>query len=107
LIVNESDHLNPQWIHFQKPKGTFITKLSDSTSYASLQFLYKLAASYTTVQLYKPEEISFTYVIAHDYLGIPVSLENLKIPYYFKIKVDDINSILGQNQLEKILFKNI
>jgi hypothetical protein len=30
---------------------------------------------------------------------------NLKIPYYFRMKLEDINSILGQIQLEHLRFK--
>jgi len=109
LLINNSDNPTIHDVQYLEKKGCFIVKIMDSTQPESIQLLYKLSSSFSKVFLYKPESIlhtSIKYAIALNYLSEPC-YENLKIPYYFRMKLNDINSILGQNQLEKIIYKNI
>jgi len=108
VVINNTSNLDITWLSYLKKEGTLITKIEDSTSAQSVQFLYKLSSAFSMVYLYKPESLyktSIKYVIALKFSNIS-SIENLKIPYYFRMKLDDINSIMGQTQLEHILFKH-
>lgn len=109
LLIDTSEHPVLTTLSFLESKGCFIVKITDSTQPEFIQLLYKLSCSFSEVFLYKPDSIlhsSIKFAIALNYISGP-SKENLKIPYYFRMKLDDINSILGQNQLEKIIYKNI
>ena len=108
VIINNTSTLDITWLSSLKKDGALITKIEDSTSASSVQFLYKLSSAFSMVYLYKPESLyktSIKYGIALKFSNIS-SYENLKIPYYFRMKLDDINSIMGQTQLEHILFKH-
>jgi hypothetical protein len=109
LLIDNSDTPKLDYLEYLEKNGCFIVKILDSTTPESIQFLYKLSSSFSKVFLYKPESIlhtSIKYAIALNYTAVPCH-KNLKIPYYFRMKLNDINSILGQNQLEKIIYKNI
>ena len=109
IIIDNSDIPNLNCLQYLEPKGCFILKIIDSTLPYYIQLLYKLSFSFTEVFLYKPDSITHTsikYAIALNFISSPPK-DNLKIPYYFRMKLDDINSILGQNQLEQIINKNI
>ena len=108
LILDDSDSLSLDRLRYQEPNGVYISKLTNTTNAESIQYLYKLASSYKKVYLCKPEldcpTSSTKYIIAIHYIRYPED-GNLKIPYYFRIKLEDINSILGQIQLEHLRFK--
>lgn len=109
VLIDHSDKPNLACLQYLKPNGYYILKITDSTLPEYIQLLYKLSFSFSEVFLYKPDSIvhtSIKYAIALHFISIPPK-ENLKIPYYFRMKLDDINSILGQNQLEQIIYKNI
>jgi hypothetical protein len=90
--------------------GYYISKISTTSSSDAIQYLYKLASSYSKVYICKPEHdcpsSSTKYIVASEFLKLPEK-GNLKIPYYFRMKLEDINSILGQIQLEHLRFKGI
>lgn len=102
LIVNDMD-MNLFVLSQQQPNGTYISKIENSTSNESIQYLYKLCSCYKQVYLCKPNadclKSSTKYVIALNFCKMP-DLNNLKIPYYFRMKLSEINSIFGQTQLE-------
>ena len=109
VILDTSDTPDLTCLHYLEEKGCFILKIIDSTSPAYIQLLYKLSFSFSELFLYKPESMlhtSIKYAIALNFISVPPK-KNLKIPYYFRMKLDDINSILGQNQLEQIIYRNI
>jgi len=109
VIIDTSDIPNLTCLQYLEKKGCVILKITDSTLPYYIQLLYKLSFSFSEVFLYKPDSIlhtSIKYAIALNFISIPPT-DNLKIPYYFRMKLDDINSILGQNQLEQIIYKNI
>jgi len=105
FIVDDTDTPNLQFLKHQKVNGTYIAKLISSTSPESLQFLFKLCSSYKAVYLCKPDSecptSSTKYVIATSFIQQP-DVNNLKLPYYFRMKLDDINSVFGQTQLEHL-----
>jgi len=107
LIVDDTESLNIDVLKYQHLQGTYISKMNCSTTPESIQFLYKLCASYKQVYLCKPEADSPTkstrYVIALHFLVLP-DIHNLKIPYYFRIKLDDINFTFGQTQMDHLRF---
>jgi hypothetical protein len=102
LIVNVM-HMDLSVLKRQQLNGTYIAKIDNSTSAESLQYLYKLCSSYKQVYLCKPNsdclKSSVKYVVAIHFHKMP-DLKNLVIPYYFRMKLSEINSIFGQTQLE-------
>jgi hypothetical protein len=106
LLVNDAA-LDLSILSYQEPHGCFISKMTNSTSAESIQYLYKLCSSYKHVYLCKPESENQTssvkYVVAIDFLHLS-DTQNLKIPYYFRMKLEDINSVFGQTQLEHLRF---
>jgi hypothetical protein len=104
-IVDDTDTPDLTLLKYQKANGTYIAKLTSSTSPESLQFLFKLCSSYKSVYLCKPDSecptSSTKYVIATSFIHHP-DINNLKLPYYFRMKIDDINSVFGQTQLEHL-----
>lgn len=106
LLVND-DAIDLTILSYQEPHGCFISKMENSTTAESIQYLFKLCSSYKHVYLCKPESENQTssvkYVIAIDFLHLP-DHQNLKIPYYFRMKLEDINSVFGQTQLEHLRF---
>lgn len=87
------------------PHGTYISKLIDSTTQETIQFLFKLASSFRNVCICKPDSVcslsSIKYVVATDFLEIPKE-GMYEIPYYFKMTMDELNSTYGQIQLEHL-----
>lgn len=106
LIVKDDD-LDLSVLSYQEKNGCFISKMNNSTCAESIQYLYKLCSSYKHVYLCKPDAENQTssvkYVIAIDFLDTP-DIKNVKIPYYFRMKLEDINSVFGQTQLEHLRF---
>jgi len=85
--------------------GNYICRLSDSHSPEFLQELFKISACYKRVYICKPliedPASSIKYVVATDFIS-PLSSLNIVIPYYFRMKLDEINIIYGQIQLEHL-----
>ena len=112
----------------QKKGGHFILKFFDTFSRASIEMIYILNSFYENVYIVKPNTSRYAnserYVVCknfkrnttaefvtsfHDILTYMSSncyikqLLNIKIPYFFIIKMEEINAILGQQQLETIV----
>jgi hypothetical protein len=107
VVVNHTDHINDSvFAHIEKG-GTYISKISDSTSYESIQWLFKLSSCFKTVNVCKPDCIcnisSIKYVIAIDFHHVPLS-GHFDVPNYFKNCIDEMNSTFGQTQLEHLRF---
>lgn len=110
VIINHTDWISLHELSMLTSGGIYISKLMDSTTEDSLQFLFKLASSFRHVCICKPDSIcslsSIKYVIATDFLHRPK--EGIyEIPYYFKMVVDEMNSTYGQIQLEHLRSHNI
>ena len=107
LVVDDTCDLNLSVLSHQETYGTYISRMSESTSAEAIQFLYKLCTCYKHVYLCKPTSDNATtstkYVVALHYLH-PPDMKNLSISYYFRMKLEDINSIMGQTQLEYLRF---
>jgi len=108
LIVDNTESLSLDILKHQEQNGVYLSKITNTTTPEAIQYLYKLACSFKKVYLCKPDQdcptSSTKYIIAIHFLQIPEE-GNLKIPYYFRMKLEDINSILGQIQLEHLRFK--
>jgi hypothetical protein len=115
----------------QSHNGTIIIKINDSFHKPVVDALYLLSTLYEKVYLCKPNtnnittfdkyivckkflhnETSSTY-LKQNYLKLLVFIKkynnknishilNFDLPYYFKNKIDDINIIIGQQQLEAL-----
>ncbi len=116
-------------LNIQNKKGTFILKLYDMVHYSTIEMIYLLSCCYTTVTFYKPLIMdvitSEKYVICQDFKAEPIDFMKLYVnacdmihmdcyidklftfdmSYMFIDKIIEINSILGQTQIESI--KNI
>lgn len=107
LVVDDTCELNLNVLSYQQQYGTYISRMTDSTSAESIQFLYKLCSCFKYVYLCKPSSdcatTSTKYVVATQYMHPPES-KNLSISYYFRMKLEEINSVLGQTQLEHLRF---
>ena len=115
-------------IALQKQGGTFIVKIFDIFTEATIDLLYLLSSLYKKVYIIKPctSRIanSERYVICKNFKGINIEnlLEklmsffpiinsdkkikrflNIDIPYIYINKLEDINAIMGQQQIENIL----
>ena len=110
IILDTSDSFSLDLLKYQSLHGYYISKVSTTSSADAIQYLYKLSSSYAKVYICKPEHdcptSSIKYIVATQFLQLPEK-GNLKIPYYFRMKLEDINSILGQIQLEHLRFKGI
>jgi len=108
LIIDNGDTCSLELLKYQERNGVYLSKITNTTMATSIQYLYKLACSYKKVYLCKPDNdcptSSTKYIIAIHFMQLPEE-GNLKIPYYFRMKLEDINSILGQIQLEHLRFK--
>ena len=108
LIIDNTDDLSLDSLQCIEQNGVYLSKITNTTTAESIQYLYKLACSFKKVYLCKPENdcptSSTKYIVAIHFLHAPEE-GNLKIPYYFRMKLEDINSILGQIQLEHLRFK--
>jgi hypothetical protein len=107
VIVNHGDKLDCSPLNHVEKGGAYISKIVDSTSYDSIQFLFKLASCFKHIYICKPDCIcsvsSIKYVIAIGFHHLPLS-GNFDIPYYFKNSIDELNSTFGQSQLEHLRF---
>ncbi len=111
----------------QKKGGTFILKVFDIFTYASLDLIYILSLSYNKVYISKPNSSRFAnsekYIICKDFklddsTDIVIKLSNyldkldnnifikrflnVDISYLYKNKLQEINAIYGQQQIENI-----
>ena len=107
-VILDSKH-NISLLQYQKEGGSYIAMLQDTTSADMIQYIYKICSCYKKVYLSKPDTDCPTsctkYIIAMNYMNTPQS-GNLKIPYYFRMKLDDMNSMFGQTQLEHLRFQD-
>ena len=107
VILDTTQNLS--LLHHQKEKGSYIAMLKDTSSPEMIQYIYKICSCYKKVYLSKPDTdcptSSTKYIIAMHFMNTPQS-GNLKIPYYFRMKLDDMNSMFGQTQLEHLRFQD-
>jgi hypothetical protein len=107
LLVDDTCELNLNVLSHQEQYGTYISRMNESTSAEAIQFLYKLCCCYKHVYLCKPDADCSTkstkYVVAVHYKQAP-DMNNLRISYYFRMKLEEINSVFGQSQLEHLRF---
>ena len=111
----------------QKYGGTFVLKIFDIFTEPTIDFLYLLCSLYKNVFIMKPETSriansekyiicknykinddkelykiiidSYTNIINNEYIH---RILNIKIPNYFLNKIEEINTLLGQYQMENI-----
>ena len=111
----------------QRPGGTFILKVFDTFTQASLDLLYLMSSLYTSVQAVKPatsrQANSEKYLVCKGFRGsVPPMLQGgiascvfsmdngerllrlfaSPLPYHFVTKVEELNAMLGQQQIESI-----
>lgn len=115
-------------IAMQKKKGIFILKIFDIFTEITIDILYLLALLYEKIYIVKPntsryanseryiickyfklddtieilKKLSQMYPLINKNINIKRFL-NIDIPYIFINKLEDINAIIGQQQLENIL----
>lgn len=112
----------------QKKGGTLVLKVFDTFTQASIDFLYLLSSLYANVQAVKPstsrQANSEKYLVCKGFYGnVPKDVErciadcvmpldnddhvlrlfSTPLPYYFVTKVDELNAMLGQQQIESIV----
>jgi hypothetical protein len=96
-------------LKYQKKGGSYISMLKNTSSSEMIQYIYKICSCYKNVYLSKPDTDCPTsctkYIIAMNYINDTQS-GNFKIPYYFRMKLDDMNSMFGQTQLEHLRFQD-
>ena len=118
-------------ISMQKTGGTFILKMYDTFTKFSIDILYLLSTLYDSVHIIKPNTSRFAnsekYIVCKQFRCENVkeyvtlfytilsvfetkkddiingSLFDFKIPYIFLNKLEEINAILGQQQLDSIV----
>jgi len=115
-------------IAMQKKGGTFILKMYDTFTQFSIDILYLLSNLYDTVHIIKPntsrfansekyivckkfrcenvkEYVTLFYTILSNFekTNITGSIFKFKIPYIFTNKLEEINAILGQQQIDTIV----
>jgi len=114
-------------IGLQKPGGTFILKIFDIFTQATIDILYILSSLYEKCYIIKPNTSrnanSEKYIVCKLFKSMNTDILisklasfnfgntktilrvlNIKIPYLYINKLEDINAILGQQQLENILY---
>jgi hypothetical protein len=110
VMINHKNNLSLDELSMLSTRGTYISKLLDSTTDETIQFLFKLASAFKHVCICKPESVcslsSIKYVIATDFIEVPKP-GMYEIPYYFKMVIDELNSTYGQIQLEQLRSHNI
>ena len=114
-------------IAMQKEKGSFILKMFDLFTEASLDLLFILSSCYEKVYIVKPNTSRFAnsekYIICKNFRlknskDIVLKLSqfydiihneqiikrflNIKIPYLYKNRLEELNAIFGQQQIENI-----
>lgn len=112
----------------QKAHGSFVLKMFDTFNINSVQILYLLSYFYKEVHVYKPktsrEANSEKYIICKDFCCVNNSNDiieklcenfemivdhqitnmfNFEINNYFISKIEEINAIYGQQQIENIM----
>lgn len=114
-------------VAMQKVKGNFLIKFFDTFTKMSLDLLYLLASIYESVYFVKPNTSRYAnsekYIVCKGFLlqnteelvkkfhriisefspsvNI-ISLFNFELPYFFTNKIEECNSIFGQQQIENI-----
>jgi 23S rRNA U2552 (ribose-2'-O)-methylase RlmE/FtsJ len=115
-------------IALQKQGGTFILKVFDIFTQATIDILYMLSSLYEKCYIIKPNTSrnanSEKYIVCKLFKLVDASelinklstffnmdtkktiarVLNINIPYLYINKLEDINAILGQQQLENILY---
>ncbi len=111
----------------QKTGGRFILKVFDTFTQASIDVLYLLSSLYESVTVVKPstsrQANSEKYLVCRGYRGLDtksvseclsacvsemgegkhmVRLYNYPLPHYYTMKIEEMNAVLGQQQLESI-----
>ena len=115
----------------QKHNGNCIIKINDLSHKPSIDFLYFLSSLYDSTHIVKPSTNNITsfdkYIVCKNfnydelsnnylklnYLKLLVFLKKIddkhvndildfEVPYYFKNKIDDINMIIGQQQIDAL-----
>lgn len=108
----------------QKEGGTFVLKIFDCFLYNTIDLLYFLSCMYKEVFICKPQTSRYAnsekYVICKNFRGNYdfdklqnimhqilnsahiYRILNIKLPSFFTAKLEEINSIFGQQQLENI-----
>lgn len=111
----------------QAKNGTFILKLFDTTTAASVDLLYLLWCAYDRVDIYKPDTSrpanSERYIICRGFTNLstlptircmacilsklqhgwkPTRFINCNIPYKFRTSIQEANAIFGQSQVDAI-----
>ena len=115
-------------ILLQKKSGSFVVKFFDIFHNVTLQLLYLLNSFYSSVIITKPltsrPANSEKYIVCNDFKYSDTShffnvfyqvfqnnnlktchlfsILNIQLPYIFKIKVEEVNTVLAQNQIENI-----
>jgi len=115
-------------IAVQKKGGTFILKFFDVFTQISVDLIYLLSQLYENIYFVKPNTsryansekyivckefrledteglIKYFYKIFQNFSNEPdimVRLFNIEIPIYFKVAIEEINAIIGQQQIESI-----
>ena len=115
-------------IAVQKKGGTFILKFFDIFTQISVDLIYLLSQLYENIYFVKPNTsryansekyivckefrlddtealIKYFYKIFQNFSNEPdimVRLFNVEIPIYFKVAIEEINAIIGQQQIESI-----
>ena len=111
----------------QRQGGTFVLKVFDTFTRASIDVLYLLSSLYSSVQAVKPatsrQANSEKYIVCKGFRaentdGVRAALEECvgrmangarvarlfrtSLPYYYITKVEELNAVLGQQQIESI-----
>jgi hypothetical protein len=107
VILDPNQDINI--LKYQKKGGSYVSMLKDTSNPETIQYIYKVCYCYKNVYLSKPDidcpKSCIKYIIAINYINESQS-GNLKIPYYFRMKLDDMNSMFGQTQLEHLRFQD-
>jgi hypothetical protein len=109
LILNDTDDIHQilNIIKMQIKGGYCIFRVMDTTNIQFIQLIYLFCACYTKVYVCKPDADCPTslvkYIICTEFIqNINVNYQQLSIPYYFFVKINELNSIFGQLQLEHL-----
>lgn len=119
-------------VAMQKRGGTFILKIFDIFSQVTIDMLYMLSSIYNKVYICKPhtsrlansekyivcknfklddasnlvKRFSTLFPILNDQNGNEKTIQrflNIEIPYFYTNKIEDVNAVIGQQQLENII----
>ena len=115
-------------IAMQKKGGTLILKIFDIFSQVTIDMLYILSSLYGKVYICKPHtsrlansekyiicknfKLDNTYDLINHFSTLFIMINNnesiqrflnIEIPYFYTNKIEDINAVIGQQQLENII----